>query len=75
MNWKFVQIICLVLLPTLMSGFAETTQPGEALKDFQARAEWIVPNMFTYYATGQKSLDEAATWAETELQRIYTSKA
>ena len=41
----------------------------------QARAEWIVPNMFTYYATGQKSLDEAATWAETELQRIYTSKA
>ena len=41
----------------------------------QARSEWIVPNMFTYYATGQKSLDEAATWAETELQRIYTSKA
>jgi multiple sugar transport system substrate-binding protein len=41
----------------------------------QARAEWIVPNMFTYYTTGQKSLDEAATWAETELQRIYTSKA
>jgi hypothetical protein len=31
--------------------------------------------MFTYYATGQKSLEEATAWAETELQRIYTSKA
>jgi multiple sugar transport system substrate-binding protein len=41
----------------------------------QARAEWIVPNMYTYYATGQKSLDEAVTWAEGELQRIYASKA
>jgi multiple sugar transport system substrate-binding protein len=41
----------------------------------QARAEWIVPNMFTYYATGQKSLDESVTWAEGELQRIYKDKA
>jgi multiple sugar transport system substrate-binding protein len=41
----------------------------------QARAEWIVPNMFTYYATGQKSLEEAVTWAEGELQRIYSAKA
>ena len=41
----------------------------------QARAEWIVPNMFTYYATGQKSLDAAVTWAEGELQRIYSAKA
>ena len=41
----------------------------------QARAEWVVPNMYTYYATGQKSLDEAVTWAEGELQRIYASKA
>jgi len=41
----------------------------------QARAEWVVPNMFTYYATGQKSLNEAVTWAEGELQRIYTAKA
>jgi hypothetical protein len=41
----------------------------------QARAEWVVPNMFTYYATGQKSLDEAVIWAEGELQRIYTAKA
>jgi multiple sugar transport system substrate-binding protein len=41
----------------------------------QARAEWIVPNMFTFYATGKKSLDEAVSWAEGELQRIYKSKA
>jgi multiple sugar transport system substrate-binding protein len=41
----------------------------------QARAEWIVPNMFTFYVTGQKSLEEAVTWAEGELQRIYKSKA
>jgi len=41
----------------------------------QARAEWVVPNMFTFYATGQKSLDEAVAWAEGELQRIYTAKA
>jgi hypothetical protein len=30
----------------------------------QARAEWIVPNMFTFYVTGKKSLDEAVSWAE-----------
>jgi hypothetical protein len=41
----------------------------------QTRAEWVVPNMFTYYATGQKSLNEAVIWAEGELQRIYTAKA
>jgi multiple sugar transport system substrate-binding protein len=41
----------------------------------QARAEWIVPNMFTYYATGQKSLDEAIAWAEGELRRVYAEKA
>ena len=41
----------------------------------QARAEWIVPNMFTFYVTGKKSLDEAVSWAEGELQRIYKSKA
>ena len=37
----------------------------------QARAEWIVPNMFTYYATGRKSMEEAVLWGEAELQRIY----
>jgi multiple sugar transport system substrate-binding protein len=37
----------------------------------QARAAWIVPNMFTFYATGKKSLDESITWAEGELQRAY----
>ena len=41
----------------------------------QARAEWIIPNMFTYYATGQKSLEEAVVWGEGELQRIYKAKA
>jgi multiple sugar transport system substrate-binding protein len=41
----------------------------------QARAAWVVPNMFTYYATAQKSLEEAVTWAEGALQRIYTGKA
>jgi multiple sugar transport system substrate-binding protein len=37
----------------------------------QARAEWIVPNMFTYYVTGRKSLEESVSWGEAELQRIY----
>jgi multiple sugar transport system substrate-binding protein len=37
----------------------------------QARAQWIVPNMFTFYATGQKSLEESVTWGEGELKRIY----
>jgi multiple sugar transport system substrate-binding protein len=37
----------------------------------QARAEWIVPNMFTYYITGRKSLEESVSWGEAELQRIY----
>jgi multiple sugar transport system substrate-binding protein len=41
----------------------------------QARAEWIVPNMFTFYATGKKSLEETVSWGEAELQRVYTSKA
>jgi multiple sugar transport system substrate-binding protein len=41
----------------------------------QARAEWIVPNMFTFYATGKKSLEEAVSWGEGELQRIYKGKA
>jgi len=41
----------------------------------QIRSEWIVPNMFTYYCTGRKSLDEAVSWGEVELQRIYSAKA
>jgi multiple sugar transport system substrate-binding protein len=41
----------------------------------QARAEWIIPNMFTYYATGKKSLEDAVGWGEGELQRIYKAKA
>jgi multiple sugar transport system substrate-binding protein len=41
----------------------------------QARAQWIIPNMFTFYATGKKSLDESVSWAEDELQRVYTGKA
>jgi len=32
-------------------------------------------NTIGYYATGQKSLEEAVTWAEGELQRIYSAKA
>jgi multiple sugar transport system substrate-binding protein len=39
----------------------------------QARAEWIVPNMFTFYVTGKKSLDESVSWAESELRRMYKS--
>jgi hypothetical protein len=31
--------------------------------------------MFTYYATGQKSLEDSVTWAEGELRRIYAEKA
>jgi multiple sugar transport system substrate-binding protein len=46
--------------------------PGPAnIKAEQARAGWIVPNMFTFYATGQKSLDDSVSWAESELQRAY----
>ena len=41
----------------------------------QMRSEWIVPNMFTYYCTGRKSLDEAVSWGEAELRRIYSAKA
>jgi multiple sugar transport system substrate-binding protein len=41
----------------------------------QARAEWIVPNMFTFYVTGKKSLDDAVSWGEAELQRVYKDKA
>jgi multiple sugar transport system substrate-binding protein len=46
--------------------------PGPVnIKAEQARAGWIVPNMFTFYATGQKSLDDSVSWAESELQRAY----
>jgi len=31
--------------------------------------------MFTYYATGKKSLEDAVLWGEGELQRIYKAKA
>jgi hypothetical protein len=27
--------------------------------------------MFTFYATGKKSLEESVTWGEGELKRIY----
>ena len=37
----------------------------------QARAEWIIPNMFTFYVTGKKSQEEAISWGEAELRRIY----
>ena len=37
----------------------------------QARAEWIIPNMFTFYVTGKKSQEDAISWGETELRRIY----
>ena len=43
--------------------------PGR--KAEQARAQWIVPNMFTFYVTGKKSLEESVTWGEGELKRIY----
>ena len=44
----------------MLKDFAKTAHligwPGPSdRKAEQARAEWIVPNMFTYYATGQKS--------------------
>lgn len=63
-----------------LKDFAKTAHligwPGPAdRKAEQARAEWIVPNMFTFYATGQKSLEESVSWAEGELQRIYKDKA
>jgi hypothetical protein len=41
----------------------------------QARAAWLIPNMFTYYATGKQSLEDAVGWGEGELQRIYKAKA
>ena len=40
-------------------------------KSERARAEWIVPHMFTFYITGKKSLNDSISWAETELLRIY----
>src|SRR5713226_8228014 len=64
----------------MLKDYAKTAHligwPGPAdRKAEQARAEWVIPNMFTYYATGQKSLEESVTWAEGELRRIYTAKA
>jgi multiple sugar transport system substrate-binding protein len=64
----------------MLKDYAKTAHligwPGPAdRKAEQARAEWVIPNMFTYYATGQKSLEESVTWAEGELQRIYAEKA
>jgi multiple sugar transport system substrate-binding protein len=41
------------------------------LRAEQARAKWIVPNMFKSYVTGKKSLEEAVAWGEAELQQIY----
>ncbi len=32
----------------------------------------IVPKMFTAYATGKQSLEQAVAWGETALQRIYS---
>jgi multiple sugar transport system substrate-binding protein len=40
----------------------------------QARAQWVVPNMFTAYATGKQSLEEAIVWGEARLQRIYQAR-
>ena len=46
--------------------------PGPAdHRSERARAEWIVPNMFTFYVTGKKSLEESVSWGEGELKRIY----
>jgi Zn-dependent oligopeptidase len=38
MNWKLLHIVCLLLLPTVLSGLAQTTTGGDALSEFQARA-------------------------------------
>ena len=38
MNWKLVQILCVLLLPGILSGFAQVTNGGESLRDFEARA-------------------------------------
>jgi len=64
----------------MLKDYAKTAHligwPGPAdRKAEQARAEWVIPNMFTYYATGQKSLEDSVTWAECELRRIYAEKA
>ena len=49
--------------------------PGSSdRKAEQARAEWIVPNMFTFYVTGKKSLEESVSWAEGELQRSIRAR-
>ena len=37
----------------------------------QARTQWIVPKMFAAYVTGKHSLEEAVTWGEAALQKIY----
>jgi len=49
--------------------------PPPDRKGAQTWSEWIVPNMFTYYCTGRKSLDDAVSWGEAELQRVYSAKA
>ena len=37
----------------------------------QARTQWIVPKMFAAYVAGKHSLEEAVTWGEAALQKIY----
>lgn len=37
----------------------------------QAAQKFIVPKMFTFYVTGEKSLEDSVVWGEAALERIY----
>src|SRR5579859_7159193 len=37
MNWKLINFICLLLIPAVFSGFAQTMVGGGALQEFEAR--------------------------------------
>ncbi len=37
----------------------------------KARVQWVVPDMFTAYVAGKKTLEEAVSWGEAALNRIY----
>lgn len=44
--------------------------PSDARAE-RATQQYIVPQMFTAYVTGQRGLEEAVQWGEAALQRIY----
>ena len=45
------------------------TAPSQMVWDL-----YVIGNMFSYVATGQKSIDEAMKWAEKEITGIYAGK-